>query len=319
MFYFTVFTLGIAVFLMLFGKKISDYSIAYISSDDIGLNMRGKNNVYDKLGFEEEFLEYTSVTELPKVQTLENTITEESKIVPVNLSALSGKYSATNGTAVINNTNFDVSELLDSDYKKPSINKNDPYILIYHTHTSEAYDGGGTVVDVGKKMAEEFENLGYKTIHITDVYDKEQFSGAYSRSIEGVTEALKKYPSIKLVFDVHRDAITDSSGTQYKPVTEIEGQKAAQVMLVCGTNQKGLSHPNWKENFKFALDISRTLGKTYNGLSRPVNLRADRFNTHVTNYALLLEMGSEKNTLEEANLAAVYTVRSIINTIEKSE
>lgn len=324
LFYCTAFTLGIAVFLFLFGGKISDSAIDYALSDEVSLllttdNISRNRYVYDKLSYEEEFLKYTSQTALPKVQTLENTTQEQAKIVPVNLSALSGKYSDTNGTAVINNTKFDVTNLLNAEYQLPEPNKQDPFVLIYHTHTSESYDGGGTVVDVGNKMAEEFEALGYKTIHLTDVYDKEQFSGAYSRSIEGVTEALKKYPSIKLVFDVHRDAITDESGKQYKPITNIDGNNAAQVMFVCGTNQKGLSHPNWKENFKFALDVSRTLGKSYNGLSRPVNLRADRFNTHVTNYAFIIEVGSEKNTLEEASLAAVYTARSIIQTIEKSE
>ncbi len=323
LFYCSLFTLGIAIFLMLFGRHISDFAIKY-TLNDTGLifsidNISKNKYVYDKLSYEDEFLKYTTQTIKPNIQTLENTTQQQPETVPVNLSALSGKYSNTNGTAVINNTKFDVTSLLNEKYQPPTLNKQDPFVLIYHTHTSESYDGGGTVVDVGKKMAEEFESLGYKTIHLTDVYDKEQFSGAYSRSIEGVTEVLKKYPSIKLVFDVHRDAITDASGNHYKPVTNIDGSSVAQVMFVCGTNQKGLSHPKWQENFKFALDVSRTLGKNYNGLSRPVNLRADRFNTHVTNYAFIIEVGSEKNKLEEALNASVYTARSIIQTIEKSE
>lgn len=267
--------------------------------------------------FDEDFTTFLNKenTEI-EISTLA-TATDNSEAIPVNLSALSGKYTKYDGTAVLNNTKYDVSDLLYEDYKLPELNKTEPYILIYHTHTSEEYYGGGTVVDVGNTMTEEFEKLGYQTIHLTTVYDKEQFSGAYSRSVVGAQEILKKYPSIKLVFDVHRDAITTESGDTYRPVTTINGEKCAQIMFVCGTDAKGLEHPNWKENFKFALDISRTAGKTFGELSRPVNLRGDRFNTHLTKHTLLIEMGSAANTLEEAKIAAKYTAQSIIKTIEK--
>ncbi len=255
-------------------------------------------------------------SQLGNVTTDTPQVTDNPDAIVVNLSALSGKYKDYGGTSLINNTDYDVTSLLYADYTPPQPNKEDPYILIYHTHTSEEYYGGGTVVDVGNAMAQEFERLGYKTIHLTEVYDKEQFSGAYSRSIVGVQEMLEKYPSIQLCFDVHRDAITTQSGDSYRPLTQIDGKNTAQVMLVCGTDAKGLSHPNWRENFKFALDISRTMGQNYGALSRPVNLRGDRFNTHVTNYTVLMEVGSVANTLEEAQNAALYTARAVIDTIE---
>ena len=205
--------------------------------------------------------------------------------------------------------------MLYAEYDKPEIDKNKPAVLIYHTHTSEEYFGGGTVVDVGNEMVKEFENSGYKTIHITDNFDKEQFSGAYSRSIKAVEKALSENPDIKLVFDVHRDAITAANGDTYRPVTKINGDTSAQVMFVCGTDEKGLSHPNWRENFKFALDVSRNASKKYGALSRPVNLRGDRFNTHTRKHSFLIEVGSSANTLDEAKIAAKYTVRAIIDTI----
>ncbi len=268
-------------------------------------------------GFEDDFSKFVisntkAETSTPKEDKIENT-----NAIAVNLSALSGKYKEYKGTSVINNTSYDISDLLYADYTLPTPNKDEPYILIYHTHTSEEYYGGGTVVDVGDAMAKEFERLGYKTIHLTDIYDAEQFSGAYSRSVEGAQQVLKKYPGIQLVFDVHRDAITTESGDTYRPITEINGKECAQVMFVCGTDSKGLKHMNWRENFKFALDVSRTAGKNFSALSRPVNLRKDRFNTHLTDYTFLIEMGSVANTLEEAKLAAVYTAQSIILTIEQ--
>lgn len=314
---FTISTICVTFTLTLLVFKTQIISSAKIAM--LGYNPpETKKNIHQNTGngFEEDFAIFTNNIENQEIQNTINPITNNEAIA-VNLSATSGKYKNYNGTSVINNTDYNVTSLLNAEYKSPEINKDEPYILIYHTHTSEEYYGGGTVVDVGNTLAEEFEKLGYKTIHLTTVYDKEQFSGAYSRSIKGATEILEKYPSIKLVFDVHRDAITTQSGDTYRPVTQINGEDCAQVMFVCGTDEKGLSHPDWRENFKFALDVSRTAQKNYNALSRPVNLRGDRFNTHLTNHTFLIEVGSNANTLNEANLAAVYTARSIIKTIEK--
>ena len=184
------------------------------------------------------------------------------------------------------------------------------------------FDFDGTLVDSQNIFVPIYNQLaekhGYKTIHITDAFDNGQFSGSYSRSAEGVKKALEKYPSIKLIFDVHRDSITDSSGVEYRPLTNIDGKDVAQVMFVCGTDEKGLEHPHWRENFKFALDVSRNVGTMYGALSRPVNLRGDRFNTHFTKHSFLIEVGSAVNALDEAKIASVYTAKAIISTIEKS-
>ena len=310
------------VVLRFFGAKaiqiILSKSEKTASSD---VKSRFSANSYSAGGYEVDFLKFKSKTETPKSSTVENlekaVSYTDSESVAVNLSAISGKYTNYNGTSVINNTDYEISELLNASYDKPDSPKDEPYILIYHTHTSESYMNGGTVVDIGRKMAEEFEKNGYKTIHLTESFDDKEFSGAYSRSAVSVQKILNKYPSIKLVFDVHRDAITDSAGVTYKPLTVIDGKNTAQVMFVCGTDSKGLKHPDWRENFKFALDVSRKMGEDYGALSRPVNLRKDRFNTHFTKYSFIIEMGSESNTLEEALNAAVLTVDSIISTIEK--
>lgn len=269
-------------------------------------------------GFEEEFLKFSTLYKDNETEDFLQPIngTGDNSAVAVNLSALSGKYKNYNGTSVINNTEYNINDLLYASYDAPSPKTDEPYVLIYHTHTSEGYSGGGTVIDVGKEMAEEFEKNGYKTIHLTEAYDNKQFSGAYSRSAVGVRTILEKYPTINLVFDVHRDAITDSSGKDYRPVTLVDDKQTAQVMFVCGTDAKGLKHPNWRENFKFALDVSRIMGNKYGSLSRPVNLRGDRFNTHFTNYSFIMEVGSEANTLDEAKNAAVLTARAVISAIE---
>lgn len=303
-----------------FGSAIAKtaFDFTFLSIPDKQFHQNEKEANYENdfltfLSYEQTEQDKPTPTPAP---TPSASVTNNSAIV-VNLSALSGKYKNYNGTSLINNTDYDVSSIMNKEYKKPVIDKQKPAVLIYHTHTSEQYYGGGTVVDVGKTMAQEFEALGYKTVHITEVYDKEQFSGAYSRSIKGVQKALEENPDIKLVFDIHRDAITASNGDVYQPLTTVEGKNCAQVMFVCGTDEKGLSHPHWRENFKFALDVSRTMGKNYGSLSRPVNLRGDRFNTHTTNHSFLIEVGSNANTLQEAQNAAIYTARTIIKTIEQ--
>ena len=311
----TVCIFTVVLLLYCFGNYIADIISMYVSFD--------VNEIFDDKtetkGFEDDFLMCIadSASEVTPVENVSQ-VEKKAQTVSVNLSALSGKYANYKGTSVINNTDFDVTDLLYEKYDLPSSPEGDaPYILIYHTHTSEGYSDGGSVVDAGEEMKRVFEELGYKTIHLTDAFDEGQFSGSYSRSAEGVKKVLAKYPSIKLVFDVHRDSIVDSSGVEYRPVTNIDGKSVAQVMFVCGTDEKGLEHPNWRENFKFALDVSRNTGTLYGALSRPVNLRGDRFNTHFTRHSFLIEMGSSVNTLEEAKLASEYTARSIISTIEK--
>lgn len=300
-------------FMHFFGKSVAKSAIEFTLTKKEEVSYEP---ACDDQNFEENFLMYAGSFEQTEDVQSPVSLPSDTGALAVNLSALSGKYKDYNGTALINNTDHDVSDIMNEGFDKPSPATDEPYILIYHTHTSEGYSGGGTVVDVGAAMAAEFERLGYKTIHLTDVFDKEQFSGSYTRSRAGAVAVLEKYPSVKLVFDVHRDSITTDDGTVYRPLTSIEGEECAQVMLVCGTDSKGLSHPSWRENFKFALGVSRVMGSKYGSLSRPVNLRADRFNTHLTEHCFLIEVGSDANTLDEAKRSAVYTAQSIIESIE---
>lgn len=229
----------------------------------------------------------------------------------VNLSMDSGKYSVISGLSVKNGTekSVDVSALLKEGFTKPTFSDDQPAVLIYHTHTTEGYaeTGGGytsdnshNVVAVGEAMKEIFEKNGLKTIHLTDNYiDGGSFKTAYTRSLKGVEAVLKKYPSIQIVLDVHRDSIADGT-TQYCPLTTIDDEQYAQIMLICGSDQLGMKHPQWKENFKYALALAKQLQNTYPSLTRPVNLNANRYNTHTTKYALLVEVGSGTNTTEQA-------------------
>lgn len=192
-----------------------------------------------------------------------------------------------------------------------------PQILILHTHGSEAYsmtdgdtyeesdpyrttDCTHNVVRVGEEMATVFRAYGFQVIHDTTLCDYPAYNGAYDRSKAAAEQWLGQYPSIKVVFDVHRDALVGSEGEVYKLVSEEAGQKVAQVMMVLGTDAGGAEHPRWKDNLAFALKLQRNLVKGYSSLARPTVLRKARYNQQLSPGSILVEVGGHGNTLSEA-------------------
>ena len=194
-------------------------------------------------------------------------------------------------------------------------------VLILHTHGTEAYtpdavypyeatdtdrtlDPSRNVVRVGEEIARILEARGIETVHSSALHDYPAYSGSYNRALEDITRYMKENPSIKVVIDVHRDAMISQNGTKYKTVADIEGKPAAQLMLVAGTDQGGLSHEKWRENLTFQLKLQDRMNTVYPGIMRPVNLRAGRFNQHVTIGSMLLEVGTSGNSLGEALYSA---------------
>lgn len=192
-----------------------------------------------------------------------------------------------------------------------------PQILILHTHGSEAYsmtdgdtyeesdpyrttDCTHNVVRVGEEMATVFRAYGFQVIHDTTLCDYPAYNGSYDRSKAVAEQWLEQYPSIKVVFDVHRDALVGSEGEVYKLVSEEAGQKVAQVMMVLGTDAGGADHPRWKDNLAFALKLQRNLVKGYSSLARPTVLRKGRYNQQLSPGSILVEVGGHGNTLSEA-------------------
>ena len=217
-----------------------------------------------------------------------------------------------------NNTQIDIEEKL-KEKLELKVNKKEPAVLIYHTHTTETYqlldrdfyaqgflsrsnDEARNMVRVGKAIATEIEKQGYKVIHVTDVYDN-PYTGAYSRSREAVEAYLKKYPSIQITLDVHRDAIQNDNGVKTKPVATINGKKAAQIMLVSGCQEEGngvTDLPEWEKNLAFALKLQNNMETAFEGLTRPVFFCDRSYNMGLTPCSLLVEVGTDANTLDEA-------------------
>ena len=160
------------------------------------------------------------------------------------------------------------------------------------------------MVRVGDEIERVLAESGIKVYHDTTMNDYPSYSGSYNRSAKCVENYIKNDPSIKLVLDVHRDAIEGQNGQKVKHSTEIDGKTAAKIMLVAGSNQSGLSHDNWKENMRFAAQLQKHTLSLYPSLCRPINFRAQRFNQQLAPGAIIVEVGTNGNTLDEAILGA---------------
>ena len=209
-----------------------------------------------------------------------------------------------------------------------------PQILILHTHGSEAYtpadstdvvwsgdhrttDSRYNVVKVGDGMAEVFSQAGISVLHDRTLYDYPNYSGAYDRSLAAIRSYLAQYPSIRFILDIHRDAIEDGQGREYKVVSAIDGVgTAAQLTLVVGSDGSGLTHPNWKENLKLAVALQQDILTEYPSLMRPILLRNSRYNQHATSGSLLVEVGAAGNSPEEALLAGRLFAERMVEVLE---
>lgn len=227
------------------------------------------------------------------------------------------------GDVYINNRSdksFDET-LFDGGFAAALSQEEGPKVLIVHTHGSEAYtmppgqeyeptgecrttDCSLNVVRVGDELARTLEDAGIGVLHDPALHDYPEYSGAYGRSLEAAEKAMAEHPSISLVLDIHRDAISDADGSPYKVVSNVAGVNAAQMSFIIGTDGGGLEHEGWRENLKLAAALQQHMTDSYPTLMRPISVRNSRYNQHVSPGALLVEMGAAGNSLDEALLSA---------------
>ena len=195
-----------------------------------------------------------------------------------------------------------------------------PQVLIMHTHGTEAYTPDGAdvytpsgdcrttdenynMIRVGEEIASVLTSMGLTVLHDKELYDYPNYSGAYNRSLAAIEKYRAEYPSLLYILDVHRDAVADSEGNNYKLLCA-EEPGAAQLEFVIGSSGGGLEHPDWRENLKLACAVQETLYAKYPTLMRPVTVRNSRYNQQVTTGSLLIEVGTAGNSLDEALAAA---------------
>lgn len=242
------------------------------------------------------------------------------------------------GIYVINehDIDFDISELLKK--TPPAIPKkgvNEPQILIVHTHTTECYHCGSessydksetfrtqdpseNMINIGNILKKKLTEAGYSVIHSTKIHDLD-YNHSYSSSYADITEQKQKYPSIKVVLDVHRDCLLASDGTRYKTATTLNGEKCAQLMFLVGAGNATYQFPTWQNNFGLAIHLQDTANRLYPTLMRPMIVSNSRFNQHLTDGSMLLEVGSDANSKEEAERAAEYFADVMISYFDEEQ
>lgn len=246
---------------------------------------------------------------------------------------MAGGGETVSGVSVRNRSGkaFDLKKEIAAGTKLSFKNTKDPQVLIIHTHTTEGYltydtgfynpadiertfDTKRNVCAAGEALKAALEKQGIVTVHDTTVHDNPQYTGAYSRSEATVKALLKKYPTVKVVLDLHRDAVLPKDDTHVKPTAKIDGKSAAQMMIIAGVvSTKALPHPKWQENFHFALQLQKSLQSTYPDLMRPLYVVSSRYNQHLSTGYLLVEVGTDVNTVAEAE----YSATLLGNTIAK--
>ena len=198
-------------------------------------------------------------------------------------------------------------------------------VLIMHTHATESYEGydseyydtrntwrstdnNENMVAVGNVIEEELRKAGIGVVHDTQQFDYPSYNGSYDRAAVAVKEYLAQYPDIQLILDVHRDGIQRDTTTIVKPATEIDGEPAAQIMILCGSDP-GVG--DWGENLRTAAAVTNLLESRYPTLTRPIYFSTGRYNMDLSGGTILLEFGSQANTLEEALTSARLTGQAL--------
>lgn len=184
--------------------------------------------------------------------------------------------------------------------------KGDVRIGIYHTHTAESFvpsfgkshaAGGqcGEIVEIGEFLARCLAEKGVRAVQSKKVHDYPNFMQAYSASEKTATEMVKQYPSLDILFDIHRDASKRDIAS-----ATIDGKTVAKVLIVVAQGQDGLPQPHWQENYRLAKALEQKMEEMYPGLSAGIQLTEWRYNQHLHPHALLLEVGSHETSKGEA-------------------
>lgn len=239
---------------------------------------------------------------------------------------LVSRFYSIDKTTTIGSDQLDAVKMASVDLVVPK-NPDVPQILIYHTHSQEGYkdtapgDESKTVVALGNKLAEEMRAYGYGVMHNTTSFDKENRDYAYSNAEPVIQKLLEDHPTIEVVIDVHRDGV----GEDTHLVTEIDGKQTAQFMFFNGlsrTTANGdieyLKNPYINDNLAFSFRMQLAANELYPGLARRIYLKGYRYNMHFRPKSMLVEVGAQTNTYEEAE-NAMKPLADILNKVLSGE
>lgn len=203
---------------------------------------------------------------------------------------------------------------------KPRVFGKDPVVLIVHTHATESYlpssEGNyhrkgrlNTVRDAGDVLAETLDKEGIPCVHDSTLHDEKSYNQAYSRSYETTEALLKKYPSIECVIDLHRDAVP---GKVSVATVSIGGKKCAKYSYVVSNAVE-----TYASNLSFVRKMNETATKNYDGFTGNILERGYRYNQNLSSKYMLLEIGYNRNDIEEVRNTAEYFGKILAETLKK--
>ena len=236
-------------------------------------------------------------------------------------------FYAIDANTMAGSDQLSVEKLLEMDMTLPQ-EGDGPQILIYHTHSQEAFadsvpgDVNTGIVGVGECLTKILtEQYGYRVLHNTGQYDVETRDNAYSRALPAVEQILAENPSIQVIIDLHRDEVAEET----KLVTDIQGRPTARFMFFNGlsrTRKTGdidyLANENQEANLAFSFQMQLKAAEYYPGLTRRIYLKGYRYNMHLRPRTLLVELGAQNNTVEEA-INACDPLAHILDMVLKGE
>ncbi len=277
------------------------------NTDEMAGNEKGTENVEKTAGEAESAVSMQAAGKSSFQKITEKQMQYDWSLFP-NADSVIKEFYAVDNTTSATAADINLEEFLKKDL---TIDKNTEgyQILIFHTHSQETFadsvpgDTSTTIVGAGDRLAEILTNeYGYKVLHHTGEYDVEFRDDAYSKALPAVEQVLKEHPEIQVVIDLHRDEVAEGT----KLVTDIQGRPTAKVMFFNGlsyTNQTGkigyLENPNLGSNLAFSLQMQVACNEYYPGFTRRIYLKGYRYNMHLKDKFLLVELGAQTNTIEE--------------------
>lgn len=193
-------------------------------------------------------------------------------------------------------------------------------VLIYCTHTTESYlpddkvnrtEGRpGLILEVARTLGSELAAQGYAVTVSEELHDWPDFTASYSHSRRTVEDYLQLYPNTVAIIDVHRDAFPEGGAVK----TKVNGAAAAPVLLIVGTDQRK-PHPQWRENLQLANRVKEKARTTFPGLVKGVRSKAGVYNQDLSTRAMLVEFGTDGNSLKEAKESATALAKVLAQVI----